>query len=250
MSRRTDRIKHYQSAYLGDYGFEKTMVWARQKYLVSLIEDVMPETVLEIGCGFRQLFEKVSDIPSIRKWIIIEPSDLFFSEGRKKTAGDPRVTMLQGFAEEVIGRTFVDEVGLCLCSSLLHEVEQPERIVRAARQCLRPGGILHVNVPNAKSFHRLLAHEMGLILSPYQLTERNQSLEQYRVYDRKAITSLVENNGFVVRDSGGYFIKPFTHSQMEKLVELVGGNILEGLWRMGVNFPDMAGEIFVNAIRN
>ncbi|MDR3557133.1 MAG: class I SAM-dependent methyltransferase [Syntrophobacteraceae bacterium] len=249
MGSQADRIKGYQSAYLGDYGFEKTMVWARQKYLVSLIKNTMPELVLEIGCGYDQLFEKVSDIPSIRKWTIIEPSDIFFAAGREKMAGDPRVEILQGYAEEIIGRTFPDKVELCICSSLLHEVEQPERILHAARQCLCEGGALHVNVPNAKSFHRLLACEMRLISSPYQLSARNQDLMQRRVFDIETLRSLVENNGFVVVNSGGYFLKPFTHGQMEKLVEQVGGNILEGLWRMGVNFPDMAGEIFVNGIR-
>jgi SAM-dependent methyltransferase len=244
------KIKKYEMNYMLDYDFEKIMVWARQKYLESLIRDIKPGSVLEIGCGYEQLFERVADVFSIQKWTIIEPSEIFYTAAREKMEADGRVEIIRGFAEEVVGRAFFQKVELCICSSLLHEVEQPEQILRAAKESLCQGGMLHVNVPNATSFHRLLACEMGLISSPYQLSERNVAMLQHRVYDADALSSFVEKAGLAVKDAGGWFIKPFTHSQMEKMIEYIGGNVLDGLWQMGAKFPALASEIFVNAVRS
>jgi len=241
------RILRYQSEYMNDYGFERVMVWARQKYIARLIKTHNPETVIEIGCGFDQLFEVISDLPSIREWVIIEPSDAFVSSARDKLKEDGRVRVIKDFIENVIEQSVLPKADLCICSGLLHEVAKPESILLSTKEILHENGLLHVNVPNAKSFHRLLGCEMGLINSPYQLSDRNIALSQYHVFDSGSLRELVESVGLEVKDSGGYFIKPFTHAQMEKVIRSLGGDILEGLWDMGVAFPELASEIYVNA---
>ena len=54
-----------------------------------------------------------------------------------------------------------------------------------------------------------------------------------------------------VVESGGYLLKPFTHAQMQGLVD--GGTIdrtmLKGLHELGRKFPALASAIYVNARR-
>lgn len=47
---------------------------------------------------------------------------------------------------------------------------------------------------------------------------------------------------------GSYFIKPFTHDQMEGMLEkgILSPTILEGLYGMSVELPDYGAEIYVN----
>ena len=45
-----------------------------------------------------------------------------------------------------------------------------------------------------------------------------------------------------------YFVKPFTHSQMEKIASDLGSEVLDGLYRLGQEIPDLASEIFAEAV--
>jgi SAM-dependent methyltransferase len=245
----SNRIKEYEKQYMRDYGFEKVMVWARQKYVETLFRRLQPATVMEIGCGFDQLFTHVADVSSIRKWTIVEPADFFSAAAREKLKDDKRVEVIQGFVENVVTDANFSNVDLCICAGLLHEVEHPDRILQAAKKSLCQDGVLHISVPNAKSFHRMLAVEMGLIPSPYQFSDRNVTLSQYHVFDADSLRLLADKEGLDALEAGGYFIKPFTHSQMEKVIEDVGDGVLEGLWHMGAKYPELASEIYVNARR-
>lgn len=242
-----DRIRDYEKQYMQDYGFEKVMVWARQKYIETLVRRLQPAAVMEVGCGFDQLFTRVADVSSIKKWIIVEPAEVFSTAAREKLKEDTRVEVIRGFVEDVITDADSMRVDLCICAGLLHEVEHPDQILRAAKRSLGKGGVLHVSVPNAKSFHRLLAVEMGLISSPFALSDRNVALSQYHVFDATSLCSLAGGVGLDCWEAGAYFIKPFTHSQMEKVIDGIGAEVLEGLWHMGCRYPELASEIFVNA---
>ena len=249
MSTLNKRIDQYQRQYLTGYNhsFEKTMVWARQKYIVSFIESHNPEIIIEIGCGSDQLFDQVRNHSSLKQWIIIEPSEMFVTMARETFADDARVEIIHGFVEQVSVEIDLQQADLCICSGLLHEVENPEVILSSARKLLKPDGRLHVNVPNAKSFHRMLAKSMGLVKSEYQMSDRNKLFSQFHVFDLEMLIELIEKSGFSTAESGGYFIKPFAHHQMEKISEIIDPEVMEGLWNMGVSYPGLASEIFVNA---
>lgn len=245
----SNRIKEYERQYMHDYGFEQVMVWARQKYVETLIRKLQPASVMEIGCGFDQLFSHVEDLTVIKKWTIVEPADIFSSTAREKLKHDKRVEVIQDFVENIVTDANLFNVDLCICAGLLHEVEHPSQILQAAKNSLNKNGVLHISVPNAKSFHRMLAVEMELIESPYQFSDRNVALSQHHVFDADLLRQLVENEGLNTVEDGGYFIKPFTHSQMEKVIEAIDESISEGLWRMGCRYPELASEIYVNAAR-
>lgn len=133
---------------------------------------------------------------------------------------------------------------LIICSSVLHEVPDVPRLLSAIASVMGEHTHLHVNVPNAASFHRRLAKSMGLIQELKAMSDRNQQLLQHRVYDREALEQDLHKAGLTITGSGGYLVKPFTHHQMETITPALGDAVLDGLYELGKENPEWASEIF------
>jgi len=244
-----ERIQSYADAYLGDYGFEAVMVEARQRLALELIAARKPARVLEAGCGADLLCEKAAaQGASFAKWTAVEPSAAFVAVAAAYAAKEPRFSVRQGFFEDEAGALGGEaKFDLVLVAGLLGELADPGAVLRAACAACAPDGLVHVNVPNAFSLHRRLARAMGLIKDEHEMTGRNHLLKQHRVYDPASLRADVEAAGLAVVDAGGYFLKPFTHAQMEEVARTLGTEILPGLWQMGRELPDLASEIYINA---
>jgi hypothetical protein len=67
------------------------------------------------------------------------------------------------------------------------------------------------------------------------------------VFDLESLNRLVSQSRLEVVESGGYFLKPFTHQQMSAL-PFLDDRMLDGLMRLGAELPDLASEIYVNVI--
>jgi SAM-dependent methyltransferase len=241
-----DRIRSYQERYGRDFEFEALLVRARQRIVRELIDRIEPRTVVEVGCGPELLFSRIGGVKSIRRWVIVEPAEAFASIAREFAASHPGLSVVHGFFEDSVDEVEALLAGppdLILLSGVLHEVPEPDRLLLGARRLMCGSGRLHVIVPNALSLHRRLARAMGLISREDQLTERNLDLHQYRVFSPASLKALVQGCGFAVEEEGGYFLKPFTHRQMSSIREVITPEILEGLFALGRELPDLASEI-------
>ena len=242
-------IDDYEKAYLSDYGFEKEMVRYRQQLVIERMLQKKPQTVVEIGCGFDLLF------PLYRKrggdwknWVIVEPAREFVQ--RANDAAESGVQVIHSTFEaaaEKIAKT-TDNIDMIICSGLLHEVSDAHALLVAIQCVMDSETIVHINVPNADSFHRRLAVSMGLIDDGHQFSARNEALQQSRVYDINTLAQDLENAGLSIVETGGYLIKPFTHDQMEKIIPVLGHPVLDGLNELGKSLPSLASEIFAEAI--
>ena len=136
---------------------------------------------------------------------------------------------------------------MVICSSLLHEVEKPEVLLKAIFSVCNESTIVHINVPNAKSFHRILAYESGMIKNVHDMSKRNIELQQNRVFDIETVAELVRGCGGTMIDSGTYFVKPFTHKQMLDLLEekIIDEDVLNGFYTMTKYMPDLGSELYV-----
>ena len=135
-----------------------------------------------------------------------------------------------------------------LCYGLLHELEQPEELLEGILKVSNESTLVHINVPNAKSIHRLIAKGMGMITDEYELSGRNLLYQQHNVYDLKRLKTVMEHVGFEVVECGSYFVKPFSHSQMYEMVKekIIARDVLDGLYSIVKYMPEHGSEIFVN----
>jgi 2-polyprenyl-3-methyl-5-hydroxy-6-metoxy-1,4-benzoquinol methylase len=244
------RIERYEATYESDYGFERVMVAARRRLILDMLRTNDHDVIIEIGCGSDLLVDSAAAAGlTWNRWIIVEPADRFAALADQAARRHGGVTVVKAFVEDAVERVAsATEAGadLVVCSSVLHEVDDERAVLEAARRLLSRSGHLHINVPNAASLHRRLARAMGLIADEHQLTARNQALDQHRMFDLSSLVGLLESAGYAVEATGGYFVKPFTHSQMNSL-EFVSDEMLSGLYDLGRELPDLAAEIYVNA---
>ncbi len=241
----TKSITSYTAEYLDDFGFEAVMVRYRRQLVLERLAHYRPQTIVELGCGADLQAKGYWDAGgSWADWLIVEPSQIFADYARASPV--PRLRVIQGFFEDVADQVS-DAVDLMVCSGLLHEVPDSDRLIDAMRRQMGPKTVLHVNVPNAQSIHRQLALAMNLIDDVKAMSPRNVSLQQPRVYDLPDLIAQLERNGLSITATGGHFVKPFTHQQMDSLASELGRKVMDGLYELGKRLPNLASEIFVEA---
>jgi SAM-dependent methyltransferase len=245
------RAVAYQQAYLDDYDFEQVQVAQRQRCVLDVLRRAAPARIVEVGCGIDPLMKRAVEADlGFARWVVVEPGERFLAAARAAAGDDKRFRVQEGFFEDVVDRLLAEEgpADMVLLSGLLNEIADPAVIVNAARRMAGSAGVVHVNVPNALSMHRRLARAMGLIADERTLTERNLALKQFHVFDPDRLRALVEAAGLRVTETGGFFVKPFTHGQMSRIREVLTPEILDGLWVLGRELPELASEIYVNAM--
>lgn len=125
---------------------------------------------------------------------------------------------------------------------VLEHIEDPVMVLSKIYNWLSDDGVLLVSVPNAKSIHRIVAVEMGLLNNEYELNERDHELGHYRVYDMSLLKKHLQDAGFDVVETGGVFLKPLSNGQIEKNWT---AEMIEGFYKAGKYFPESCAEIFV-----
>jgi 2-polyprenyl-3-methyl-5-hydroxy-6-metoxy-1,4-benzoquinol methylase len=157
------------------------------------------------------------------------------------------VIVINDYLENSINELLKYEFDYIIVSSLLHEIDNVSLFLEKLSCILKIDTIVHIDVPNAYSFHRVLALEMGLIDSVFEMSAYNLQFQQ-QMFDLASLSNLIIKHGFRIIKSGSYFIKPFTHKQMSEIIEnkIIDVRVLDGFFRMTKYMPDLGSEIFVD----
>jgi len=235
-------IDKYQSDYL-ENPFEKELLSFRHDKACESLLKYKAKYVLEVGCGMKPLFDYFSNFDYLS---IVEPSQIFYSNAH--TSKPDKVEVFKAFFNNEFIINLDRKYDFVVISSLLHELENPKEILLAAKKILTEGGTIHINVPNAKSIHRILAQRMGLIQDLYEKSERQVQYQQASTYDMDSLRRLVMDCGLKEKDSGTLFIKPFTHRQMQKMLDekIIDQAVLDGLDKLVFDLPGKGAEIYMN----
>lgn len=243
-----DYAYRYNSAV---YRYEREMVEKRHRFAITEMNSYSHKMILEVGCGMSPMFMYYG---KFEKMIVIEPSSVFFRHAQKQLkkiapSRAKKIQLLNNYVEELESVLCKYDFDFVLCIGLLHEVPNDKKLMRILRRIMSKGAVLHINVPNAKSFHRLLAVEMDLIESEYVDSKMQKRMQQQRIYDMESLRELVCESGFKVLKEGTCFIKPFTHAQMDRLSKIgfATRKMQNGLDKMVKYMPDMGAEIFITA---
>ena len=227
--------------------FEDIQVAIRIKKVVEIIQQYEHHSILEIGCGFEPFFKYFDDY---QQMTVVDPCNEFINNAKELSAGNQRVRCIQGFLEDQIallnrgGQRF----DFVILTSLLHEVENPSDFLIKLKSVCNPHTVVHVNVPNAYSFHRLLAKEMGLIQEVFDKSDRQIMLQQQTMFSMESLSELLRQTGFKTLEQGTYFVKPFTHDQLYRMLSsgIIDERVLDGLFQMDKYMPEYGSEIYIN----
>ena len=229
--------------------FDDTHLHFRRKKLIEQIEEYQPKRIVEISCGKRPFFQ---DYTNFEELIIVEPTKAFYDNAsgllKNYPELDSKVILINDYFENASDQLLETDIDFIIVSNVLQEIEDVSTFLKGLHNICSKNTIVHIVVPNAKSFHRLLAFEMGIIDSVYQLSDRNILLQQATVFDLETLSEVIKKIGFDIVKAGSSFIKPFTHQQMHDLLKhnIINETTLEGLYKMEQYMPELGAEIFVN----
>jgi SAM-dependent methyltransferase len=229
--------------YLSDFDslpFENIQAHYRKKKFfqqISRLENV--KSVLEVGCGTSSIYEH----KKFEKNYLVEPIIEFCTRLEKKISTSDIVIQNCLLEDARINTTF----DLVVLSCVLHEVANPEILLKKAISFLSPEGYIYVDVPNARSIHRFFAVATGYLETIFGKTSTQEQMQQSEtVYTEDTLNQFLQSNGLSVIESGSYFIKPFHHEKMQSLVDLriMTDKELDGLFTLGDLIKDFGSEIF------
>ncbi len=243
-------IPKYEKDYSGQ-PYEKVQAGFRKRNILASLSRYSHKRILEVGCGLEPFFVGFDDFETMT---VVEPGAMFFAAAQKARDAHPkrdRIVVLNASFESSLETLIKERFDFIIVSSLLHEIPEPTKILEGVRALSDDETTTHVNVPNARSFHRILAVEAGLVKNEFEKSESQILFQQHHTFSQETLRALVEGCGFGVIEAGSYAVKPFTHAQMQQLIDLkiIGEDVLEGLYRMSSHLPELGSEIFVNIRR-
>ena len=236
-------IDRYERDYL-DNPFEAVLIKYRHRKTLETIQRYQPTQILEVGCGIEPLHHYLDEFERL---VIFEPSREFSERAKKISSA--RVSVINDELKDHYVAEYGGSFDFIVISSLLHELEDPLALLGCAKKFANDHCVIHINVPNANSLHRRLALRMGLIDTLGEKSERQIRYQQNHTFDLENLRELVVSANLEIISNETFFIKPFTHSQMQKLLDsgFVDPNILEGLYGLSEDLPGMGAEIVLNA---
>ena len=203
-----------------------------------------------MGCGTDPLFSHIDNYQSMA---VVEPENHFYEHACKLAENDNRVTCYKGFFEDEVANILKKQPPLdYIVATMLTELENLNRGYEALYELCSEKTILYLCVPNAKSLHRLIAYEAGMLEKLSEISEHGKKLLQQREpYMMEEFCMEVEEHGFHVLEKGSYFPKLFTHQQMFEILErkIISKEVLDGMYKMEKYIPEYGSEIYVVCIK-
>lgn len=240
-------LADYTKKYQDDIFELNYKVPIRRKHLLQDLQHYPHDCILEIGCGLESIFRFAT---GFKKGVIVEPSEEFAC----RAEGLENVVVVHSTLEDSILFLKENHFNFIVLSCLLHEMENPSAFLRAVHSLCEADTVVHIDVPNANSFHRLLGMEMHVCKDTHELTERNLCMQQHTVFDAKSLEKLIcetarkDGKEADICSKGSFFVKPFTNSQMAACLAsgAISPEVIAGLDRMTQYMPDLGSEIYIN----
>jgi SAM-dependent methyltransferase len=243
--------QEYRAVYDPLTGFESVCSLARQRRNLEFLATARPRHILEVGCGAMILAAMARGMDlGFASWTIVEPEPDFTAAARSSLGDDARFAVVEGYleaSEAALRQRAPGGFDAVLIAGLLHETSAPKALLAAAMALTAPGGQVLASVPNAGSFHRLLAVQAGLIPRPDTLSPRDRALGHPVVFEAETLLALLSEAGLTGLALDGYLFKPLTNAQMEAVLASTDPGLqtalIDGLISLGRQFPAQAAEI-------
>lgn len=235
----------YEKQFLQDYqngDFENTLTEYRKKTIVKLLQKYKARNILEIGCGMKPIF---LEYRGYEKVTVVEPANAMYQSAvnyQKEAIGE--IECIHDFVENRTEELKEKGFDFILLVGLIHEVEDPDRLMDAVREICRRGSHVLITTNNPESFHLTLAYEAGIIPQLGILTDKAKSFQRNAAFTMEEMKCFAQKHNFEIVEEGSYFIKPFSHRQMKEAVDkkIINREVLDGLDRLVKYMPGLGAE--------
>lgn len=223
--------------------FEDTLRKYRRKKTIETIKKHPHDRILEVGCGADPLFQYLDDY---EKMVVVEYRMTFSEIAKSLVLDRDNIIIINDLIENVAKSLKSEKFNYVIVGGFLHEIDNPDEVLKTIYKICSKDTIVYSFVPNANSFHRLLAQKMGAIANIYQKSGHDLLYDRQSVFNINSYNELFTRNNFEIIKSGTYFVKPFTHKQMQELInyEILDKSFLNGLYKMIEYIPDLGTEIW------
>jgi len=198
-------------------------------------ELVLDKKVLNLGLGNGYTSKVVNDI--CRKQIVIEGSKKIIDSFSFKST---KTEILQTYFEDFCAS---EKFEVILANHVLEHVQDPINLMRIKfHEWLDKDGIAFITVPNAKSIHRLIGKQMGLLNNEHDLNNSDLKAGHQRIYNIDTLKKDVEAANLEILDIGGYNLKLVSLAQMKDWSQ----DLLDAIFEVSKNMPpDICANIWV-----
>jgi 2-polyprenyl-3-methyl-5-hydroxy-6-metoxy-1,4-benzoquinol methylase len=194
---------------------------------------------LEMGCCDGYMTSLIA--PRVASLDVVDGSTTWLETARARNLRGTRF-FLSLFEDYVADRRY----DVVFATYVLEHVSDPQQFLGRVRALLNPDGLLLLVVPNARALSRQLARHMGLLPDLHSLTANDLNHGHRRVYDRVSLNRELETAGFRQITQGGLMLKILADFQMDQLIQsgVLGEAQLDGLYKLGLEYPDLCGALF------
>lgn len=228
--------------------FEDQLRFYRYEEVKNQIDFTQTNKILEIGCGSNPFY---GHIKFSGEYVFCEASELYLNKLKNQFVEHANVHFVLGMIDERIMalKEISTNYDLVIIGGFLHEIANPEIVLKAIKVFCTPQTKVISFVPNADSFHRLLGIESSEIASKFEFSSNDRKFGRQVVYDRNSFGELFISNGFEVEKLTSYFIKIFPHDQMVDMLKIKGlpPTLLKGFNKMIKYMPDLGCELLIVA---
>lgn len=207
----------------------------RERMIRRCMTHVTPGHVLELGFMDGQWTEHF--LAAGCRVTVVEGAARNAEFGRQKYAGDARVTVIRSLFESFEPSERFDCIHM---GGMLKHLPDPVGLLRRAHTWLAPGGILIATTPNARSLHRRVGVQMGLLADLNALSETDRKVGNLRHYDLASFRELLTEGSFEITELATAILKPVSSPQMENWSD----ELLDALDRVADEAPDLGWYIY------
>jgi SAM-dependent methyltransferase len=220
------------------------MLRAYASYFIDSVGDRAPNDVLSLGIGYQIVSHSIMRELGNRlaSYTIVEGSRAVIADFLSKWPLEHKPEVIEAYFESFEPARQFDAIEM---GFVLEHVDDPALIVRRFKQFLKPAGFIGMAVPNARSLHRLIGHEAGLLDDVYKLSTEDRQLGHKRYFDLESLKRLVESEGLTVRRARGIMMKPVTTRQLSSLS--LSSSVTRALYKVADGLPEISNGVYIEA---
>lgn len=167
-------------------------------------------SILDIGCGSGDVFDKLSSLPLIDA---IEPDNYLQKQAKQKNI----YNNIYNSSHEVS----IEKYDLITILGVLEHIQDEKSFLEQFKNANQ----IYITVPNASSFHRLIGKEEGIIQSVYELNDNDIEIGHQRYYDKSNLYEVIEKyliipHKFKLQSFGTTSLKFGTNDQMKEFIKM------------------------------